>query len=236
MQKQNEPVLLGLRISKELEKNWLSELELLNLLIIFRPIYKHNLNISAQNTLVAFIILAYSEESPWINTRKDRNINKREIFEGLGASPDNRIYKEVLDYTNEDIHHVTLNYLMSQRDARWVQAASLLDYSDKMMLFCNQRTSEKQKTGTEENEDKGTVDVFEYLDQSEIAKINKEKGELLLKSIDARTKAESIIKSIENDYQKIDAVTQAEFGLSYTDVKTNILSWESRLRARKLGS
>lgn len=233
MQRSSDSLELAKKMAKDLEQNYLPELELANLHTIFRPIYKHNLTIAAQNTLVAFIIFSYSEDSPWLNPRKDRNVNKREILEGLGADPDNRIYREVLDYTNEDIHQVTITYLMFQKDARWVQIASLLDYSDKMMLFGNQRTSEKQKTGTSETEEKGTVDVFEYLDQSEIAKINKEKGELLLKAIDARTKAESLIKSIENDYQKLDAVTNSEFGFSFTDTKIDILSWESRLRARQ---
>lgn len=233
MQRSSDSIDLAKKMSKDLDRNYLPELELANLHTIFRPIYKHNLTIGAQNTIVAFIIFSYSEDSPWLNPRKDRNTNKREILEGLGADPDNRIYKEILDYTNDSIHDVTISYLMFQKDSRWVQIASLLDYSDKMMLFGNQRTSEKQKTGTSETEEKGMIDVFEYLDQSEIAKINKEKGELLLKAIDARTKAESLIKAIENDYQKLDAVTNAEFGISFTDTKVDILSWESRLKARR---
>lgn len=233
MQKNNELVELALKMTKGLEDNWLTQLELLNLHTIFRPVFKHNLTILNQNAIVSFIILAYSEESPWLTPRKDRLTNKRDILSGIGVDPDNRIYKEILSYENDSIQQVVLNYLMFQKDARWVQVASLLDYSDKMIIFCNQRTSEKQKTGTAEDEDKGTVDVFEYLDQGEIAKINKEKHELLIKSMDARTKAETLIKAMESDYQKLDSVTQAEFGESFTNIKVDILSWESRLKFRR---
>lgn len=233
MQKNNGAVELALKMNKGIEENWLSHLELLNLHVIFRPVYKHNLTILNQNAIVSFIILAYSEDSPWLNPRKDRLINKKDILTGIGVDPEHRIYREVLHYEDDAIQQVILQYLMSQQDARFVEIISLLEYSNKMILFGNQRTSEKQKTGTEEDKEKGTVDVFEYLDQSEVAKINKEKGELLLKAIDARAKAETLIKAIEQDYQKLDSVMQSEFGFGFTDTKINPLSWESRLRARK---
>jgi hypothetical protein len=233
MQKQNEVVNLGLRIIKDLERNYLPDLELLNLHTIFRPIYKQNLTILNQNALVSFIILAYSEDSPWLNPRKDRSINKREILEGIGVDPDNRIYREVVNYENDQTQQVILNYLLFQQDARFVEIISLLEYSNKMILFCNQRTSDKQQTGASVDKEGEVTENFEYLDQSEIAKINKEKGELLIKAIDARAKAEALIKTIEQDYQKLDSVMQSEFGFAFTDTKVNVLSWESRLRARR---
>lgn len=233
MQKNTDSVLLAQKIIKDLEKNWLTELELANLHTIFRPIYKHNLTILNQNALVAFVVLAYSEESPWLNPRKDRAINKREILEGIGVDPDNRIYKEVINYENDSVQQVVLNYLLFQQDARFVEIISLLEYSNKMILFCNQRTSEKEKTGSSVDKEGEVTENFEYLDQSEIAKINKEKGALLLTSIEARAKAEGLIKTIEQDYQKLDSVMQSEFGFAFTDTKVNMLSWESRLKNRK---
>lgn len=233
MQKNTDSVLLAQKIIKDLEKNWLTELELANLHTIFRPIYKHNLTILNQNALVAFVVLAYSEESSWLNPRKDRAINKREILEGIGVDPDNRIYKEVINYENDSVQQVVLNYLLFQQDARFVEIISLLEYSNKMILFCNQRTSEKEKTGSSVDKEGEVTENFEYLDQSEIAKINKEKGALLLTAIEARAKAEGLIKTIEQDYQKLDSVMQSEFGFAFTDTKVNMLSWESRLKNRK---
>jgi len=237
MQRNSDAVELAKKIIKDLEKNWLTELELANLHTIFRPIYKHNLAILNLNAIVAFVIMAYSEESPWLNPRKDRLVNKQEILSGIGVDHENNIYKEILNYENDSIQQVILNYLLFCTDARWQECISLLEYSNKMMLFCNQRTSEKQKIGTEENADKQTVDVFEYLDQSEIAKINKEKGDLLLKAIEARSKAETILKTLENDFQKVDHATQSDFGFSFSDArKFDVLSWEMRLKKRKMES
>jgi len=233
MQKNTDSIQLAQRMLKDLEKNYLSDLELINLHTIFRPIYKQNLNILNQNALVAFVIFAYSEESPWLNPRKDRSINKREILEGINVDPSHRIYKEVLAYENDVVQQVVLNYLLFQQDARFVEIISLLEYSNKMILFCNQRTSDKEKTGSSVDGEGQVTEDFEYLDQSEIAKINKEKGALLLTAIDARAKAEGLIKTIEQDYQKLDSVMQSEFGFAFTDTKVDVLSWESRLRARR---
>lgn len=234
MQKNSDAISFAQKIIKNIEENHLTELELLNLHTIFRPVYKHNLTILNQNAIVAFIILAYSEESPWLNPRKDRLVNKEEILSGIGVDPSNRIYKEIINYENDAIQQVILNYLIFHTDSRWQECISLLEYANKMILFCNQRTSDKQKTGTTEDEDKGTIDTFEYLDQSEIAKINKEKGELLLKSMEARAKAEAILKLMETDFQKLDAATQSDFGFTFSDVKKyDPLIWEHRVRKRK---
>lgn len=237
MQKPSDAVELAKKMIDDIEKNWLTEIELINLHTIFRPVYKHNLTILNQNAIVVFVILAYSEESSWLNPRKDRLVNKQEILSGIGVDPDNKIYKDIINYQDDAIQQVILNYLLFNTDARWQEIVSLLEYSNKMMLFCNQRTSEKQKTGTEEDKDKGTVDVFEYLNQSEIAKVNKEKGELLLKAIEARAKAETLLKTLENDFQKTDSATQSDFGFSFSDAKKyDPLVWEHRVLKRKQGN
>lgn len=234
MQKANDAVSLAQKMIKDLGKNWLAEIELANLHVIFRPVYTHNLSIINLNAIVVFVILAYSEESPWINPRRDRSENKKEILSGIGVDPTHDIYKEIINYENDSIQQVILNYLLFNTDARWQEIVSLLEYGNKMMLFCNQRTSDKQQTGTEEKEEKGTVAVYEYLNQSEIAKINKEKGELLLKAIEARAKAEVLLKTLENDFQKIDSATNGDFGFTFSDVKKyDPLLWEHRIRRRK---
>jgi hypothetical protein len=234
MQRPSDAVELAKKIIKDLEKNWLTEIELINLHTIFRPIYKHNLTILNQNAIVAFVILAYSEDSPWLNPRKDRGENKKEILQGIGVDPDNRIYKEIITYDNDAIQQVILNYLLFNTDARWTEIISLLEYSNKMILFCNQRTSDKEKTGSSVDKEGEVTESFEYLDQSEIAKINKEKGELLLKAIDARSKAEALLKTLESEFQKVDAATQGDFDFTFSNPKTyNPLLWEHRIRRRK---
>lgn len=235
MQKPNDAVLLAQRIIKDLEKNWLPDLELVNLHTIFRPVYKHTLTILNINAIVAFVILAYSEESPWLNPRTDRLVNKQQILSGIEVDPSNRIYKEIIEYQNDAIQQVILNYLLFCTDSRWREIISLLEYHDKMFLFCNQRTSDKQQTGTSINKDGQVTEDFEYIDQIDVAKINKEKGELMIKAIEARQKAEVLLKALESDYQKTDTATNSDFGFQFSDAKRyDPLKWEDRIRRRKI--
>jgi hypothetical protein len=234
MQKSSDSVVLAQKMIKDLERNWLPELELANLHTIFRPIYKHNLTILNLNAIVVFIILAYSEESSWLNPRKDRLSNKKEILEGIGVESDNKIYTDILHYENDAIQQVILNYLLFNTDARWFECMSLLEYANKNLLFCNQKTSNKEKIGSAKDKDDNIVDSYEFLTQSDVAKINKEKGDLLLKAIEARNKANAILDQIEKDFQKVDNATQGDFGFAFSDAKNfSIESWEHRVRRRK---
>jgi hypothetical protein len=234
MQKSTDILLLAQKIIKDLEANYLSELELINLHTIFRPVYSHNLTILNQNAIVAFVIFAYSEESPWLNTRQDRLANKQQILSGIGVDPSNRIYKEIINYENDDIQQVILNYLLLCTDSRWREIISLLEYHDRMFLFCNQRTADKQQTGTSVNEDGQVTEDYQYIDQKEVAKINNEKGDLMIKAIDCRQKAETLLKQLETDYQKTDHATQSDFGFQFSDArKFDVTKWEDRIRRRK---
>lgn len=234
MQKGNECVDLAKRMIKDLEGKYLPELEDLNLHTIFRPIYSHNLTILNLNAIVAFVILAYSEESPWINPRKDRFTNKEEILAGIGVDPKNKIYQEILRYENDHIQQVILNYLLFRVDHRFQEIVSLLEYADKTLLFCNQKTVDKEPRGTTRTEEKGEVTLYEYLDQSEVSKISKEKGDLLFKALDARERAEKMLKQLESDFQKTDSATQGDYGFLFSDPKKfRIESWEHRVKRRK---
>jgi hypothetical protein len=237
MQKGNDSVDLAKKMIKDLEANWLSHLEDLNLHTVFRPIYSHNLTILNLNAIVAFVILAYTEESAWINPRKDRFINKEEILSGIGVDPKNKIYKEILYYENDHIQQVVLNYLLFQTDHRFQEIISLLEYADKTLLFCNQKTVDKEPRGTTKTEEKGEITIYEYLDQAEVSKISREKGDLLFKALDARKRAEEMLKQLENDFQKTDHATGSDYGFLFSDPKKfNITSWEHRVKRRKESS
>jgi len=234
MQKSSDAILLAQKMLTDLEKNYLPDLELINLHIIFRPVYKHNLTILNQNAIVAFVIFAYSEESPWLNTRQDRLVNKKYILSGIGVEPENRIYREIIEYENDAIQKVILNYLLFCTDSRWREIISLLEYHDRMFLFCNQRTADKQQTGTSVDKDGEVKEDYQYIDQKEVAKINNEKGDLMIKAIDCRQKAETLLKQLESDYQKTDHATQSDFNFQFSDVrKYDPLRWEDRIRRRK---
>ena len=227
-------VELAKRIYKEPETNWLSALEEINLHVIFRPVYKGEFNFKTPNQIVSFIILSYDNDSPWIDSRKDRRENKLSILQGIDVEPKSKVFKEIINYENDDIQEVILSYLINQTDARWQEVMSLLDYSSKMILYCNREVSEKNKVDVKIDENGNKKDVYEYLDPLEVSKINKEKGDLLLKAIEARKTAESLLKAMENDFQRVDAATQGDFGFTFSDPKKfDITSWEQRIRRRK---
>lgn len=227
-------VQLANKIYKEPDKNWMPEMEEINVHTIFKPLFRGYYEFGTPNKIASFIILAYDNDSQWIEPRKDRLINKQEILSGINVDPSQKVYSQIINYEDDNTQHVILNYLLFNTDARWQETISLLEYSNKMILFCNQRTSDKEQTGTSVNADGEVKESYEYLDQSEIAKINKEKGDLLLKAIEARAKAESILKQMENDFQRTDAATQADFDFTFSNArKFDITSWEQRVRKRK---
>lgn len=234
MQKSTDIVSLAKRIIKDLEGNWIPHLEDINLITVFRPIYKHNLTILNQNAIVTFIIMAYSEESPWINPRKDRLQNKKEILQGIGVDPKNRIYDEILNYANDSIQQVILNFLLFHVDGRFREIIDLLEYADKNFFFCNRRTADKKKVGETKDKDGNPEELYEYIDELEMARVNKEKGELMIRAQEARERAEKLLKQLETDYQKIDTATNGDYGFLFSNPKDfNIESWEHRVLRRK---
>ncbi len=72
----------------------------------------------------------------------------------------------------------------------------------------------------------------EEIDIEIIAKVNKQKGELLNQAHKAREKAEEIIREIRKDFATTDDATQSDFGFSFSDTskKKNILSWREYIR------
>ena len=226
---------LAKKIYKDADLNWLSALEDLNLHTIFRPVYTLNFRIEILNKVVAFVILAYDNNSEWIDVRKDREQNKILIIEGLGSDPTTGIFSEILKDDNALIKEVILKYLLSQCDHRWQEIMSLLDYSSRTLILSNRKTDSKFIVGIRVNkETKEEEKEYEYLDPREVAKLEDAKGDLLEKATRARKTADELLKSIETDYQKIDHITQAEFGFQFTDIKKmDIMSWESRLKFRR---
>lgn len=226
---------LAKKIYKDPDLNWLSYLEDLNLHTIFRPIYTLNYRIEFLNKVVAFIILAYDNNSEWIDVRKDREQNKVLIIEGIGADPKIGIFSEILTDDNPLVKEVILKYLLSQCDHRWQEIMSLLDYASRTILFCNRKTEDKFLVGLRLNKETNQQEKdYEYLDPREVTKVEDSKGDLLEKAIRARKTADELLKSIESDFQKLDAITVPEFGFQFTDVKKyDITSWEARLKRRK---
>lgn len=225
---------LAKKIKKEIEGNHRDAIEEINLHSIFGPVFKLGYSQKHANAIICFVIMAYDNDSQWIDTRKERVQNKKDIIIGLGSDPNQFPFKDIVDFDNDDVQEIIHSYLIRQTDHRWEEVMSLLDYASKMILFANKKTIEKKIVDTVKKEDDSIEDIYEYLDEGEIAKINKEKGDLLQKAIAARATADEILKKMESEFQKVDYATQSDFEFRFADVqKFDVKNWAHRVKKRK---
>lgn len=224
------------KISKDLEKNWLSELEEINLYNTFSVIYRENLTISNANAIVSFIIYAYDPDSPWMDLRKDRYENKSKILSSLGLDEKSDLFKSIVHGSNEKINDAILYYLEDLTNWRWPTIYSLMDYHSRMIRFANQKTEEEKKFDVEKKDgEKETLTEDYAIDK--IAKVNQQKGELLQKAIESRKKADELLDEIRKEFVNTDHSTQTDFGFAFTDTakkKVDILSWREFIKNRNL--
>lgn len=230
-----QAVKLAQRMSKQLDKNWLTELEENNLHKCFEPIYKMNLSIINSNTLVAYCIYAHDPDSTKLDIRKDRHDNKVTILKSINEETDFDIFNEIITNENETFNNVVLNYLEILTDWRWPTIFSLLDYHSNMMRFSNQKT-ESEKRFDKINKEGEVKEITQEYDIDVIAKVNKQKGELLELAIKSRERADKLLTEIKRDFVSTDTIIQADLGFVFTDTakeKIDIYSWRNFIRNLK---
>lgn len=207
---------LGIKMSKQLDKNWLSELEEVNMYKLFAPVYALPFNIITLNTIVTFIILAYDSDSKWIDLRRDRMENKLDILKSLDANISDEIYQSLIYLDVDDFQEIVAQYLQRQQDWRFRTVVTCFDFHSKHI-----------RSATE------PIKAI-ILDDLEKAKTNKAKGELLKEAIRQREVGEQLLLEIKKDHVKLDHITQGEFGFTASDIeKVDIMSWRSFIKSLK---
>lgn len=231
-----QKIKLAHSIVKDLDRNWLPDLQEINLHNIFAPIYKLNHNISVCNTIVAFIIYAYSNDSPWLNLKEDRKDNKLKILKGIRQDTDRHVFSNLLNNDDEEINEVIAKYLEDQANWKFSAVVDLVEYHSRIMRFV------RSKTESEKREDVLTKDgqkeelISEY-DQSSVAKVNIQKGQLINQALEARTKADSLIDELNKEYVQLNNAVHSDFGFNLTDErKIDPYSWSQFIRHRVLPS
>jgi DNA segregation ATPase FtsK/SpoIIIE-like protein len=199
----------------------------LNLKTVFEGIYNLGFPTIDENRLIAFIIFAFDPDSQKLDIRKDRYENKCSIMSNIGIDIHNELMKDILSNSNENFNHVVLFYLQELTDWRWVQIMSYLDYHSNMIRFANQKTEEERKYDKMNKE--GVIkELTEEYDIETIAKINKNKGELLNLAMDARNKADHLLEEIRKSFVVTDHAVQQDFGFMFTETAkkpVDIMSW-----------
>lgn len=206
---------LAKKIQSDPEENQLSILEEHNLKEIFTPVYKLNQPILTLNSVVAYIILAYTNGSPWLDLNKDRLQNKISIVQGLKI-PIDEFIQGIIDGENTTINSVISAHLQDQASWEFQQAASYLDSHQRLVKFANEKV-EIGFTTEVMNKDNNIVKLFTEYSAENITAAHEKKAKLLAVAHDNRVKASELIAKLKGDYVQLDHAVQQDFGFSIVE-------------------
>lgn len=177
---------------------------------IFAPIFsEHKDNKELAVIKSAFIVLAYSYNSTWINIDKDRYINKKEILSSLCTDSEIDIDEEVSDILlanqDETVNNSINHYIDFQKDDDFFTLIGLIEY----ISSCNRRamSTDNQKTTDRELNDRGKF--LEGLD-------------------DLNSKKDKLKKEIQSKYMNLDEVMIREGRQPITE-QLDLSNYEARL-------
>jgi len=129
---------LAKKIAKNVHDDYQEELEDINLWPLFGSLYK-TYTIEVANTLIAFVIFAYDNDSAWLNFNQDRHDNKVKIISSIGADPTAEVFEKKLNNLDEIFNDIIAQYLQSQVTYKWMMALTYLDYSAEMLFHARKK-------------------------------------------------------------------------------------------------
>lgn len=221
-------------IRKDLSLDYTEQLEDAGLLTVFQSVMNlPKTSIEDKNRVVCYIVFAYSPESQWVDLQKDRMDVRVKILDRLGANTKDELFLSILDDRSDLVGISLFKYLEELKDYRWQQVFSYLDFAAKLYRFAHKNTPE-EKTWEEINKDGNKQTLKEDIDLDKVAKINKEKSNLLEDSFAKREAASALIDKIKRDFVQTDNATQQDFGFNFSETskKRDPLSWRQFIRER----
>lgn len=209
-------LLLAQKIRSDLGKNWLTEIEDVNLHKCFEPIYRLEYSIITLNTLTCSIIYSYDNESKWIDLKQDGFTINKNILVGLDADPEEPIFKEFVESRNEEILYAIGNYLDLIPDWKYVTARKQIDFHGKYV-----RSTEPNAMDLEEDKK---------------IKARENIGRLIKESVSQRKAADELLELIHKENVNTQRRVEQEFGVDFTQKslefsdstqQRDIMSWRS---------
>lgn len=222
------------KIANNLNESGFPLLKEVNLHTVFEPVYDMDIPLKHINQIVCYVIYSFDPDSTWLDLRKDRLENKIRIIEGLDQNPNTSPFEDIINGKNEKINEVCLSFLGTLTDWRWTTIFSLLDYHSNMIRFVHQKT-ESEKSFDKMDKEGQVQTLTEDLAADTIAKINKQKGELLELAINRRKQADELLSEIKRDFVVTDSATQSDFGFNFSDTskeRVDIMSWRGFIKKR----
>jgi hypothetical protein len=218
------------KIREDLSKDWKEELVDYDMPSTFLNLYSLE-NYKIANTIICFIVYAYSPESLWLDLRKDRLENKIKILSNMNAETGNKIFQDLVNNKHEKSNMAIFDFLEGLKNWKWRAIFDLLDYSSKMFRFATQET-ESGKSSDKMNKAGEKETLVEEFNIDTISKVNKEKGIILDQAIAKRKQADDLFEEIRKDFVATDNATKSDFNFTFTDTakKRDIMSWRDFIK------
>jgi hypothetical protein len=161
------------------------------------------------NTIVAYILLAYFQTSPWLRVNKDRLENKIEILSTLLKKKTSieEPYKSLLDNNNIIANEVITWALQFQQDWRISQMETYRSYHAQMRLLYTKPS---------------TTDLDFNIKLSK----NMEEGRK------AREEADKLQAEFDKEFTKLDSALLQEGRSKLSEIPSNMLTWEQYIALR----
>lgn len=217
---------LVLQHKQDLTSDWTEDLDKIGVLDEINFVYKQGWTIEEANRVLAFVILAYDNESGWIELHKNRLDNKRKIWNKLGGVED-KFGNAIIESASLAAKDLRVWLMRHTRDWRWDTIMTCFDYHAEMMEFGGFKTMDQLETIKYTESEGGMQEVKEYHSVSvdKLSKGNLDKGSNIEKGIAMRQKGETLLEEIKKEFQQVDSVLEKE-GKRKITAATDIMSWE----------
>lgn len=211
-----------LALTQTIGTSWKDDLYELGLYHYVEKIYNSYEDDVVCNTIVAFVILSYSNESDWIVVDHTRERNKYDTLVRLGV-PEKDLKKDfwndIITRQNPIVNDFSSWFLSWQKDSRWSTFLSKKEYYSENISFVNTPLNP-----TKEVVFRGEITTIALSDE-EMLKAKVAKGKLLTEAQEQEQSALLLHKEMEKDFVTLNAILNKEEIPDMTDKKQ--ISWEN---------
>lgn len=210
-----------LRIKDDPNADWKSELERIDVYEDVKVLYQKKWPTKFCNSVLAFIVLAYDNQSGWVSLHKDRWDDKEKIASRIGLKITDKNVIDIIQNNNAAVNQVAAWFIEYQADWRWDTVIACFEYHAEMMRFAKTKTQDQLVEDTEEGGKKIMGDV----DIKTLAEGNVKKGSNIELAINMRKKGEALLVEMREEFVQLDTILVKEGKRKMTDA-TKINSWE----------
>lgn len=212
-------------LKKDFSADWRPELERLGILDDVHFLYKEKWSTDFCNRVLAFVILAYDNESGWLEIHKNRWGNKEKIATRLGLDIKQQVVKNIIENSSQTVINLVAWFVDYQADWRWEAVLSHFEFASEMMRFARTKTEDSIVVDVAE----GGKKILQEVDIETLSKGNTAKGKNLIDAIDHRRKGDEMLKEIQSEFVTLDTALQKEDKRKATD-KESIENWQQYIK------